>query len=369
MAVLVTLSSLALAQRYEPTANPDSPEGHFLELISLQSDAAKKLALIEQFTQRYPKHPAVSWAYEHLQTAALEAGQWDKALMFGEKLVQVNPDDIDAAQLNVKAAESKGDKTSVKLWTDYITIVAQRILLSPPPKDPEQLEEWKKRTALAAQYAAQDEYALYKKALNTGEPRQQVKLLDELLRRNPDSQYLSQALVLYLNAYRAMGDSRNALNVAERILKTDQQNEDALLVTAEAYLQRGAADKVVLYSTRLIELMDKKAKPAIVRQEDWDKKKTTYSGTAYWMMGNTYITQNRWSQADVALRAALPLLRQAEQSVAAVLFYLGWANYNMENYAEAARFYKQCMTIRGQYQEQASKNLNVIRADHKVEDD
>src|SRR4051812_15542159 len=103
VALSVMISARAVAQRYEPTANPDSPEGQFLELISLQSDTAKKLALIEQFTQRYPKHPAVSWAYEQLQTTALEAGQWDKALIFGEKLVQVNPDDIDAAQLNVKA--------------------------------------------------------------------------------------------------------------------------------------------------------------------------------------------------------------------------------------------------------------------------
>src|SRR5437762_3973058 len=165
VAVFVLLATQAVAQRYEASADPDSPEGQFLELIGLQSDAAKKLALIEQFTQRFPKHPGVAWAYEQLQTAAFEAREWDKTLLFGEKLVNVRPDDIDAAQVNIKAAESKGDKTTAKLWSDYITLVSQRILLSPPPKDPEQLDNWKKRTAIAAQYAAQDEYALDKKAL------------------------------------------------------------------------------------------------------------------------------------------------------------------------------------------------------------
>jgi tetratricopeptide (TPR) repeat protein len=368
-AALILFCFAARAQRYEAKADPDSPEGQFLELIGLQSDGAKKIALVEQFTQRFPKHPANSWAYEQLQTAAFEAGQWDKALQFGERLIQLNPDDFEAAQVNIKAAESKGDKTSVKLWNDYVTRVAQRILLSPPPKDPELMEDWKNRTAIAAQYAAQDEYALYKKALGAGDPRQQIKLLDEMLHRNPDSPYQSQALVIYLNAYRGIGDQHNALATAEKILKSDQQNEDALLITAEAYLQRGGTqDKVVAYSTRLIDLMNKKAKPAGVRAEDWEKKRVTYIGTAHWMMGNLYINQSRWGQADGELRAALPLLRQSEQSAAPVLFYLGWANYNLENWSEAARFYKQCMAVHSQFQEQASKNLNAIRTEHQIED-
>ena len=365
---LALLPQPAKAQRYSVTVDPDSQEGQFLDLVNLQSDESKRLSLIEQFTQRFPKHQAVSWAYERLQLSAFQAGQWDRALAFGEKLAQVHPNDMETVQLNIKAAESKGDKTTVKLWMDYMGLIAQRILESPPPKDPEELEEWKKRTALAAQYSAQDEYAIYKKAADAGDPRRQIKLLDELLARNPVTTYLPQALVIYLNAYRATGDSRNALLTAERILKMDQTSEDALLTVAEANLQRGAPDRVVGYSLKLIELMNTKKKPAIVRQEDWDKKKAYYTGTAYWMIGNTYINQSRFSQADSALRAALPLLRHSEQSAAPILFYLGWANYKMDNYAEAVRFYKQCMAIGGQYQEQAIKNLTVIRNEQGIQD-
>jgi tetratricopeptide (TPR) repeat protein len=270
--VFIFLCQQALAQRYTATADPDTPEGQFLELIGLQSDDAKKLALVEQFVNRFPKHQAVSWAYEQLQSAALQAGQWDRALAFGEKLEQLHPDDMETAKLNMKAAESKGDKTTVKLWSDYVQRIAQRILESPPPKDPEQLEEWKRRTSLAAQYAAQDEYAIYKKALESGDPRQKIRLLDDLLKRNPDTQYLQQALVIYLNSYRAIGDTRNALLYAERILRSDQTNEDALLIAAEAYVRSGSPDKVVAYSAKIIELMNTKSKPAIVRQEDWTRR-------------------------------------------------------------------------------------------------
>ena len=42
-------------------------------------DGAKKLGLIEQFTQRYPKNPATAWAYQHLQESAFQAGESDSA--------------------------------------------------------------------------------------------------------------------------------------------------------------------------------------------------------------------------------------------------------------------------------------------------
>jgi tetratricopeptide (TPR) repeat protein len=368
VAAFALLAPTVLAQRYSAAVDPDSPEGQFLDLVNLQSEEGKKLALLEQFTQRFPKSLAVSWAYEQLQATAFQAGQWDRAISFGEKLAQLHPNDTDAIQMNIKAAESKGDATTLKLWNDYMSRVAQRILESPPPKDPEALEEWKKQTALASQYAAQDEYVIYKKALQSADPRQQIKLLDELVRKNPDTTYLPQALVLYLNAYRATGDSKNSLLTAERLLKLDPNSEDALLTVAEGHLQRGASDRVMASSLRLIELMNTKKKPAIVQQEDWEKKKAHYSGTAYWMIGNIFINQNRFSQADSALRAALPLLRGNPQSSAPILFYLGWANYKMDNFIEAVRFYKQCMAIGSQYQEQAIKNLTVIRNEQGIQD-
>jgi tetratricopeptide (TPR) repeat protein len=365
--ILFAFPAEAAPQRYAPKADPDSQEGQMIELISLEVDATSKLSLLERFTKSYPKHPACAWAYEQLQLAAIEAHDWDKAIANGEKLLAINPNDTDTAQLNLKAAEAKGDRVTVKLWSDYLSRVAERILESPAPKDPEQLEEWKRQTAIASQYAVQDEYAIYKKALDSPDPRQKIKLLDELAKRNPDSKYLSQALVIYLNSYRALGDHANAAAYSERILKIDPSNEDALLWAAEGYLGRGgSADRVLAYSGKIIEVMNTKKKPAIVLPEDWEKKKTLYIGTAHWMMGNVFMTQDRFSQADSALRAALPLLRGNSQSVASVLFYLGWANYKLENFTEAARFYKQCLAIQSQFQQQAAKNLNAVRTEHNL---
>ena len=40
----------------------------------------------------------------------------------------------------------------------------------------------------------------------------------------------------------------------------------------------------------------------------------------------------------------------------------------MDNFAEAARFYKQCSAVRSQFQDQALKNLNVIRSEQGIQE-
>ncbi|MEO7649053.1 MAG: tetratricopeptide repeat protein [Bryobacteraceae bacterium] len=362
---LVNPGQTLFAERYKAIVSPDSPEGQFLDLVSLQSDESKKLALIEQFAQRFSKSQAVAWAYEQIQLGALASGQWDKALTFGERLMEINPDDLDTVQLNIKAAESKHDTDAVKRWSSYAEKISTRIVDSAPPKDPEELEAWKKRVTYASQITAQGDYALFKKALETADPREKVRLFDEVLKRNPDTPYLAQMNVLYLNSYRQMGDSRKAFVYAEKVLEKDPSNEDALMTLADGYSQRGgASDRVMALAPKIIELMHTKAKPAEISQAVWDKKKAFYAGTSHWMMGNVFINQSRFGQADNSLRAASQLLRGYDQSMAAVLFYLGWANYKLDNVSEATRFFQQCLGYRSQYTEQAAKNLNVIKAEH-----
>src|SRR5690349_19183203 len=112
MGAIVFLAPPVAAQRYSATVDPESPEGQFLELVNLQSDEARKLALLDQYTQRFPKSQAVSWAYEQLQVSAFQNRQWDRAIGFGEKLSELHPNDTDAIQINIKAAEAKGDPTT-----------------------------------------------------------------------------------------------------------------------------------------------------------------------------------------------------------------------------------------------------------------
>ena len=84
------------------------------------------------------------------------------------------------------------------------------------------------------------------------------------------------------------------------------------------------------------------------------------------MIGNTYVNSNNFAMADKHLRVALQYLRGSGATEAAVLFYLGWANYNMEKYPESAEFFRLCTAFGGQFGEQASRNVTAMQKERRI---
>src|SRR3954466_8971699 len=106
----LTLAAGAFAQRHTlGNINAETPEGQLLQQIGQAPDEAKKLALMEDFEAKAPKHEAIGWVYGQMQPAYVKAGKPDKALAVGEKLIAMDPDDMEAAHQNLKAAEAKKD--------------------------------------------------------------------------------------------------------------------------------------------------------------------------------------------------------------------------------------------------------------------
>src|SRR6266852_3515935 len=116
LTLAITIASgAAMAQHHKlGTLNAETPEGQLLQQIAQEPDEAKKLALMEQFTTQNPKHEAIGWVYEQMQTAYLKGGQFDKALEIGDKLVAMDATDLDASHQNLKAAEAKKDPDLVR---------------------------------------------------------------------------------------------------------------------------------------------------------------------------------------------------------------------------------------------------------------
>lgn len=358
------LVSLSRAERYALVSDPGNPEGQYLNLIGLQSTVAEKIALLDRFTRNHPKDRSIPWVYEQLQMALIEAGDLDRAIATGEKLIEICPDDLEAARRSQRAAELKGNREQTERWANYAIRIAQKIVESPAPEDPGALELWNEAAALAAPVAAQGEYLLYQQAAAAATPRERIRLLDELGRRNPGGAYLPMALGLYMQAYRTLGDHAHALEYAEKLLARDDQNEDAILVAAEAYFER-KSPKAVRYAATLTTLMLTKTRPAAAPEEAWAKKRADYTGAASWIVGATYISNNQFADGERALRQALACLKDSDNRVAPVLFYLGWANYKLGNLDEALRFYRRCSAMKSEFQEQASKNLQAISIERR----
>src|SRR5882762_8404890 len=360
------LAAGALAQRHKVNINTETPEGQALQSIGQEADDAKKLAMLEKFTQDYAKSENLAWVYTQMQPLYTKATQPDKAIEIGEKLIALDPEDLDTALATLKAAEAKKDPDLVKKWSDVTGTVAQKVIAAPQPKDEDE-DDWKKRIDFTKQVNTYSEYALYAMALQTTDARKRIALIEDLQQRNPQSQYVGQMKPVLFQAYRQAGDNTKAVAVAEKILESDPNNDEMLLVVADSFLQQGKEpSKVVAYSTKMIDLMNTKAKPEGTSDADWENRKKTMTGLGHFMIGKLNFNDKKYGPADKELRVALPFVEGNADLKAETLFLLGFSNYKMENITEALKFNQQCAAIKSRFQAQAAKNVTVIKSQYRA---
>lgn len=363
--LLLAPASSLFGQRYHISYAPNSQEGLMLQLIE-QLDGAPKLQQMEEFLKRWPNHPSVPWIYSFMQERFAKENNLDKSLESGAKLLELFPDDLEAAVLNQKTALQKGDQAQIEKWTLVATKAAEKLVGSPKPFYVTQ-QDWDKRLAYAGSLISQEEYGIFKKGIEAEKPSDQVKALDELISKYPNSVYAVQALPYLLRAHRALGNTQRALEIGEKLLAKDMNNEEAILTVAQTWLDRRSNyPRVLTLSNRLLMLGQSTSKPDSYSIDDWNKRKAFFSGAAYQMIGTANVFQNNFAEADRAFRAAMPFIKGNVQAEGSALFYLGWSNYYMEKYKEAAVFFRQCMSLQSPFKDQALKQLDGMRRERRI---
>ncbi len=364
---------IANAQRHKVNINTETPEGQMLQQIGQEEDAAKKLALMEQFATQHPKHEAAVWVYELMVPAYTKAGQFDKAMDAGEKLLALDPADAQGAHEGLKAAEAKKDPDAVKKWAVLTSDAARKVVQSKKGEDEDE-EEFKQKVDFAKQVDVYTEYSLYAMALQTTDPAKRAELAETLAGRNPNSQYLPQVVPHLFTAYIQSGQGPKAVALAEKADASGQANEEMLLALAGSYRsEKKAPEKVLAYTAKTIQMISAAQKPQGVSDADWEKRKVVITGRANFIAGATHFAQNKFADADMVLRAALPGIKDDQQMTAEALFYLGVSNYRLgekgetERIKDALAFSQQCANIAGPFQAPARSNVKAIRSRYRVQ--
>src|SRR5574340_178481 len=345
--------------------NAEKPEGQLLQQIGQEQDAAKRLALMDKFVADYPKHEAVGWIYEQMQAAYVKANEHDKTLAVSEKIAALGAACPELAHQGLKAAEAKKDPDLVKKWSEITAGMAQKVAASTKPSEEDEVESWKARVDYARQVNTYTEYALYAAALQTPDRKKRIDLVEALEKRNPKSEYLTQAYPVLFTAYRQTKAEDKAVALAERVIATNPTDEDMLLVVAGKYLQeKKDPEKVHTYCEKAAEIAAAKPKPQGVTDTDWNRRKGLIVGAARFINGSLYYSESKFAQADKELREALPHLEGNIAMKAEALYYLGFANYKMEKPQDAVNYYKACAAIKSRFQAVANKNLTAIKSEY-----
>jgi tetratricopeptide (TPR) repeat protein len=363
--ILIVFALAAMAQRHKlDEINADKPEGKLLQQVTQENDPAKKAALMEQFASQFPKLAATSWVLEQLEQYYGKANQPDQAMAAGEKLLALDPDDPDAALGCLKAAEAKKDLALVLKYSAITSTNAKKMAAAPQPKDADDAATWKQQVDYAKQVNVYADYALYRAALESRDPKLTIQLADALLQRDPTSEYALKVRQPLFVAYRQSGQNDKALALAEQTLADDQSDEDMLLVVADNYIQnKKEPEKVHAYTAKVVEIMAAKPQPPGVSAADWTAHKNLVVGLAHYMDGKLYYNEQKFGPADQELRKALPLV-EGNPVKPEVLYLLGFANYKLEKPQDAANYYRACAAIPGPFQATAAKNLHGIKTEY-----
>jgi len=354
------------AQRQAIIIDATKPEGRMLQQITEESDDAKKVALMEQFVAQYPTHPGAIWISAQMVGASTKAGQFDKALAAAEKVLAQDPSDLETAFAAVKAAEAKKDPDTVRKWAVQCSELARKTAQAPKAGD-EDDDAFKQRVAAARQIDNYTEYALFASAGQASDLAKRGQLLQTLEERAPKSSYLTQAYPPYFLAMVQSGDAANAVALAEKLIARGQGNELMLATAGDFYLrQNKEPQKVLDYSSKLIDMLNTRPKPEGVAEADWQKSKGYFLGWGQWIAGVQYCSQAKFAEGNKLLREALPLLEGNDDNKAGALYNLGIANSHLKNMGDALKFFEQCSQIKSPYQPNCADSLKAIRARYRV---
>jgi len=365
--ILLALALPLFGQRHKvEEVNAEKPDGKLLQQIMQENDAGKRTALLEQFSTEFAQSKDMPWILEQLQASYVKSNDPDKIIATGDKLLAADPEDPEAALQCLKAAEAKKDPALIKKYAGLTSANARKMAASPQPKEADDVASWKAAVDYAKQVDGYADYALFKAAVESRDPKLTIDLAEALRQQSPQSDYAKKITEQLFVAYRQANDNAKAVALAEQILATDQSSEDMLLVVADSYAQQNKEPaKVHGYAAKVVEIMAVKPKPEGMSDADWNNRKALVSGLAHYMSGKLYYTEKNYAKADSELRAALPMAENNPNMKPEVLFFLGFANYQLKKPQDSANFYKACAAIKSPFQAGAVKSLQGIRNEYR----
>lgn len=357
--LLLLLSIPAFAEK-KYKIKPDSPEERMLLEIQGETDTAKRLAMLDDFTKKFADSEALPFTWQLYEAAYLQQQQYDKAIEAGEKAADADNEDL-LVQLNlVRAAQAKPDFARVHKWTVSAMPLYQKALANRPVELDD--DDWKKRQEVLKSYADFMEYALFD-ACTRDNSADKIKYIDSFAQSFPQSERTKKLPGLYALAYGQANDVPKMMASAEKAVEAEPDNEAMLLLLGDTLVsQRTNLAGAEQYANRLLKVMEEKKKPEGTNEADWTRYINTYQGGAHSVLGRSLMLQEKTAPAIVELQTAAKLLEGIEQAEGPVLYFLGFGYAKQQKYNDARTVLGRAVKLGGPYAQPSQDILKKIRA-------
>jgi tetratricopeptide (TPR) repeat protein len=360
LAVLVAILVPLLAAQTKIVIPAGTPEDQALQEITNQQDAQKRIAMLEEFVQKFSSNPAaVAYGNWQLAQQAMTAGDPQKALAYGDKALAGMPDVLEILVSQVDIAQQLKDSAKVVDYSVRGATVISAMEKSPKP-DGVTPEEFANQ--LAAQRAAVQpnyqyfEIAGYNAVTAEKSASRRMAEIEKYLAAFPESKFSESLATLAILSFQEMKDSAGLAAFGDKMLAKSPNNVRLLTVLASAYANDPAhMAKAGAYARKAIELQKTKG----AADDVTDRK---LAGVAHSVLGRSLLQDAKYPAAAAELKSATALLKDSPEDVAGAWYYLGFAFIKMERAADAISALTQAAGIEGPYRQPAQELMGKVKA-------
>jgi len=353
----------ASAQVDRITIAAGTDEDHALQDISNEQDAQKKLAMYQEFVQKFSANPAaVAYGNWQISQAYQSTGDLQKALDYGDKALAGSPHNLDILVSQANVAEQA--KNNAKL-IDYAAKGGEVCLSIAKQPKPEGMSD-----ADFAQKVSQDQASVQSNCdfLETSgfnvitaenDPKSRMADIEKFTAAFPNSKFQDQVsnYVMYTLGPGQLNDKERLVSYGEKILAANPNSLPALLLLANFYgddTKPGSAAKAISYSQKVIDLAKADA-------PDADKSRKIEAGAAHNTIGWAYLKQEKTTTAISELKTAAALLKgQDDQQYARALYGLGFIYGKLNKLTEAREVLTEAVKIPGPLQAMTQDLLTKV---------
>lgn len=362
--VLLPLFSLfAQAQVERIVIAAGTPEDQALTAISNEQDAQKKLAMYEDFVQKFSSNPAAV-AYGNWQMSQLyqNAGDLQKALAFGDKALAGSPRNLDILVSQASIAQQLKDNTKVMDYSVRGGEVCSSIAKQPKPEgvsDQDFATRVSDEKSTAKSSCEFLEAAAFNVIASESDAKARMAEIERFTPAFPNSRFQDPIASYAMMSLSELKDTPRVIAYGEKTLANDPNNLPALLLLAGTYVddpKPGSTAKAITYAQKAVEVAKADA-------PDADRSRKISAGAAHSTLGYAYLKQDKTTAAIPELKSAAALLKgQDDQQYAIAMYRLGFAYAKLNKTTEAREVLTEVVKIAGPVQQPAQDLLAKVNA-------
>jgi tetratricopeptide (TPR) repeat protein len=351
------LAAFAQAQLEKIIIPAGTPEDQALQAISNQTDAQKRIPMLQDFVQKFASNPqAVAYGNWQLAQAYSSAGDNAKGLEAGDKALAAQPHNLDILVSQAGIAQQLKDWGKVVDYSvrggELYNATFEKAKAGEGPSDTDkQSYEFLEAAGYNAIAAEQD-------------AKTRMAYIERYTPAFPESKFAEPISQYAIYSLQQLNEPERLVAYGEKSLATDPNSVPTLILLANAYSEepKGAdLNKAITYARKAIELAKADA-PDATRQQKLS------AGVAHSAMGYALMRQEKTPAAITEFKAATSLLKEDPASYQMALYRLGYAYAKLGRLTEARSTLTEAAGIEGAYQQPAKDLLvkvNTARSTRK----